>query len=136
MACRENRLKLVPSRQGVAPSGELVPASGMRPVRYGTGQGFACQISAAYSAIVRSLENLPELATFRIALRAQPVRVGVELDQPPVRLEVGGEVGQVHVVVAVGQQGVAERIEDPGSCGLKWSEKIRSRAARVSGSLS
>jgi hypothetical protein len=27
---------------------------------YSTGQGFACQMSAAYSAMVRSLENLPE----------------------------------------------------------------------------
>src|SRR5262249_10446189 len=36
-----------------------------------TRQGFACQMSAAYSAIVRSLENLPELATFRMAMRAQ-----------------------------------------------------------------
>ncbi len=38
---------------------------------HGTGQGFACQMSAAYSAIVRSLENFPEPATFRMALRAQ-----------------------------------------------------------------
>src|SRR4029450_5582865 len=37
---------------------------------YDTGHGVACQISAAYSAMVRSLENLPELATLRIALRA------------------------------------------------------------------
>jgi hypothetical protein len=39
---------------------------------YGTGQGFAFQISAAYWAIVRSLENFPEPATFRIAFRAHP----------------------------------------------------------------
>jgi hypothetical protein len=38
---------------------------------YSTGQGFACQMSAAYSAMVRSLENLPEWPTLRIALRAQ-----------------------------------------------------------------
>src|SRR5262249_25579859 len=37
----------------------------------GTGHGSACQISAAYSAMVRSLENLPEQATLRIAFRAQ-----------------------------------------------------------------
>src|SRR5262249_376846 len=37
-----------------------------------TGEGSARQISAAYSRIVRSLENRPELATFMIALRAQP----------------------------------------------------------------
>src|SRR5271166_4051747 len=36
----------------------------------GIGQGFTFQISVAYSAIVRSLENLPEPATFKMALRA------------------------------------------------------------------
>jgi len=35
----------------------------------------ASQISAAYSAIVRSLENLPEQATLRMALRVQTVQV-------------------------------------------------------------
>src|SRR5262245_23103526 len=37
-----------------------------------TGEGSACQISAAYSLIVRSLENRLEQATLTIALRAQP----------------------------------------------------------------
>ena len=46
---------------------------------YGTGHGVAFQMSAAYSAMVRSLENFPEPATFKIALRAHPVRVAVEL---------------------------------------------------------
>ncbi len=41
-----------------------------QPSCYGTGHGCTFQISAAYSAIVRSLENFPELATLRIALRA------------------------------------------------------------------
>src|SRR5207245_2050196 len=36
-----------------------------------TGHGSAFQISAAYSAIVRSLENLPERATLIIAFLAQ-----------------------------------------------------------------
>src|ERR1700722_7611615 len=36
-----------------------------------TGQGFTPQIPDAYSVMVRSLENFPEAATFRIALRAQ-----------------------------------------------------------------
>src|SRR3974390_1425906 len=36
-----------------------------------TGHGFTSQISAAYSAMVRSLENFPEPATLRIAVRAQ-----------------------------------------------------------------
>lgn len=36
----------------------------------GTGHGCTFQMSAAYSAMVRSLENLPEPATFKMALRA------------------------------------------------------------------
>ena len=34
---------------------------------YRTGHGSSFQMSAAYSAIVRSLENFPALATFRMA---------------------------------------------------------------------
>src|ERR1700722_10240035 len=37
---------------------------------YGTGHGSTFQISLAYSAIERSLENLPELATFKSAFSA------------------------------------------------------------------
>ena len=33
------------------------------PLLHGTGQGSAFQMTAAYSAMVRSLENFPELAT-------------------------------------------------------------------------
>ena len=43
-----------------------------RALHHDTGHGLTRQMSAAYSAMVRSLENLPELATFRMALRAQP----------------------------------------------------------------
>src|SRR5436190_5036303 len=43
-----------------------------RIAAHSIGQGFASQISAAYWLMVRSLENLPELATFRIALCDQP----------------------------------------------------------------
>ena len=43
-----------------------------------TGMAPPSRCSAAYSAIVRSLENLPELATFRIALRAHASRIGVQ----------------------------------------------------------
>ena len=46
---------------------------------YGTGQGSAVQMSAAYSLIARSLENLPEQATFRTALRDQASGVGIQL---------------------------------------------------------
>src|SRR6476660_2472906 len=38
---------------------------------YVTGHGLASQISLAYCAIVRSLENPPEAAMFKIALRCQ-----------------------------------------------------------------
>ena len=52
-----------------------LPASGLIVGHgYVTMQGFAFQIPAAYSAIVRSLENLPDAATLRIAFRAQPSR--------------------------------------------------------------
>ena len=37
---------------------------------YGTGHGYTFQISVAYSLIVRSLENFPEPATFKMAMRA------------------------------------------------------------------
>src|SRR3989441_12963211 len=42
------------------------------PLLHSTGHRFAFQMSAAYSALVRSLENFPEPATFKIALRAHP----------------------------------------------------------------
>src|SRR5215468_5234494 len=61
-------------------------------------------MSAAYSAMVRSLENLPDPATLRIAFRAQP----------SARLEVRPQVREVHVVVAVREQGVSQRLEGPG----------------------
>ena len=51
---------------GLLASGEMV----MRRFSYGTGHGFAFQISAAYWTMVRSLENFPELAIFKITLRA------------------------------------------------------------------
>src|SRR5215467_4309233 len=64
-------------RTGVAP--QIVPAvqhtiTSFRSVRlglYSSGHGCACQMSLAYSAMVRSLENLPAWPTLRIALRAQ-----------------------------------------------------------------
>ena len=68
---------------------------------------------AAYSAIVRSLENFPEPATFRMALRAHASASEYTV-QPLVRLEVGGQVRQMHVVVAMRQQRVAQRSEEAG----------------------
>src|SRR5262245_52000334 len=55
---------------------------GNHHVHHDTGHGFTCQISDAYSAIVRSLENLPEPATFRIALRAQAARSAYSVHSP------------------------------------------------------
>ena len=63
-------------------------------------------------------------------------RVGVERAQAAVRLEIGREVRQVHVVVARVSSVSRSGAKTPGSLRLKWSEKIRSSAARVSGSLS
>src|SRR5262249_56564293 len=47
---------------------------GRRARRHGTGHDFAPQISAAYSPIVRSLENLPDRATLWIAFVAHARR--------------------------------------------------------------
>jgi hypothetical protein len=52
------------------------PASSVTVAAYGTGQGSTRQLSEAYSAMVRSLENLPEWPTFRIAFRAQAFSQG------------------------------------------------------------
>jgi hypothetical protein len=66
-------------------------------------------MSAPYSLIVRSLENLPEFATFKMAVRVPRTRIGIQLAQPLVRFEIGPEVRQVHVVVAACQQRFAQR---------------------------
>src|SRR5215470_12036124 len=60
--------------------------------------------------MVRSLENFPELAPFRIALRSH--RIGVQSGDPVQGRAVGGEVRQVHVVVAVYQQLAAQGSKD------------------------
>jgi hypothetical protein len=48
-------------------------AAGARQVHGAIGHGFTSQIRAAYSETVRSLENLPDAATFRSAFRAQAI---------------------------------------------------------------
>ncbi len=58
------------ARGGAAGSNELTPGAASEKELYKTGQGSAFQISAAYWAMVRSLENLPLEATFRIAFSA------------------------------------------------------------------
>ena len=68
----------------------------------------------AYSAMVRSLENFPEAATFRIALRGPGLGFAIQIHEPLIGLQVGLQVRQVQVVVAVGQQRVQDRGEDAG----------------------
>ncbi len=58
-------------RRGSGLSGERADLGHVASV-YFTTQGLAFQISAAYSLMVRSLENFPDPATLRMALRAQP----------------------------------------------------------------
>jgi hypothetical protein len=70
-------MRLVPSSGPIDPrlGGARIGAADVAAhgrLCYRTGHGFAFQISEAYSAMVRSLENFPEQATFTIALRAQP----------------------------------------------------------------
>ncbi len=60
---------------------------------YATGHGSTFQIHDAYSAIVQSLENLPELATFKIALWFQP-SFSIQRREPGVGLEVRTQVKQ------------------------------------------
>src|SRR6266851_7702783 len=88
--------------------GRLLRVVDHRGLHHDTGHALTCQMSAAYSAMVRSLENLPELATFRMALRAHSSEsaYSVTSRRSASRYEVN--VGQVHVVVAPGQEHVAQ----------------------------
>ena len=61
--------------------------------------------------MVRSLENFPELATFRIALCAHAPGSAYNCAESFLRLDVRGQIRQVHVVIAAGQQRIAQRIE-------------------------
>jgi hypothetical protein len=61
-------------------------------------------MSPAYSAMVRSLENLPEPATFRTALRRPRIRVCVQRRHAPVDIQVRPEICEVHVAIAVGDE--------------------------------
>src|ERR1700683_4996972 len=42
------------------------------------------------------------------------VRLAVEVAEPSVGLKIGGQIGQMHERVAVGQEGATQRLEDPG----------------------
>ena len=93
--------------------GGLVHVVDHRRLHHATGHGFRCQMSAAYSAIVRSLENFPELATLRMAFRAQALGSAYNCAELASASQVRRQVGQVHVVVAVREQRLADRREDP-----------------------
>ena len=69
--------------------------------------------------MVRSLENFPELATFRMPLRAHPLPVCAELDRLSVRLKIRDEIRQVHVVIVLRQKCVTQGAKTPGSLQLK-----------------
>jgi hypothetical protein len=59
-----------PARGDVVTGAVVVRSIAFAPYR--AGQGLASQISAAYCAMVRSLENVPEAATLRTAFCAHP----------------------------------------------------------------
>ena len=61
---------------------------------------------------MRSLENFPDSATFKMALRAHASGIAIQCAEPLLRLDVGRQVRQVHVVIAVRQQRIAQRFED------------------------
>ena len=63
--------------------------------------------------MVRSLENLPEPATLMIAFVGPGIPIRVKRTERVIlRLQIGSQVGQMHVVVAVGQQQYRQRRED------------------------
>ena len=58
--------------------------------------------------MVRSLENFPELATFKMALRVHSSGFAYKSQQPLIRIEIRLQVRQMHVVIAVGQERVPQ----------------------------
>jgi hypothetical protein len=61
--------------------------------------------------IVRSLEKIPEPATFKIAPPSPSFPIREQLARPPVCLEIGLGVRQGHIVVAARQEAVTQRGE-------------------------
>ena len=74
----------------------------------GTGQDVTFQISDAYWAIVRSLENGPDAAMFLIAIRVHDSRAWYV----PIRRHVRLKIGEMHVVVAARHERFVERTEN------------------------
>ena len=80
---------------------------------------FTFQMSEAYSAIVRSLENFPEPATFSYRLCRPSIRVGVQVGQSAVCVQIGVQIRQVHVEVAAVRSTSRSGLKTPGSFRLK-----------------
>ena len=78
-----------------------------------TSTGFTCQMSLAYSAIVRSELNLPVRAMLRMRLLAPALRVAVQLFDPSLSIDEAAQVGEIHVVIAMIEQRRDDRPEDP-----------------------
>ena len=79
---------------------------------HGTTHGFAPQISAAYSAYGSVAGKLSGACDVQDGPSRPIVRIGVQLEQPAIRVEIGRKVREVHVVVPAGQQRLAQRLED------------------------
>ena len=62
--------------------------------------------------MVRSDENFPPRATFRIAFLIPSSAIPVRSVHPLLRLDIGAKIGQDHIAVALGQQHVDNRSED------------------------
>src|SRR4051812_4481468 len=140
VACLEKTLKFTPSRHGVAPRGQLFPGRepSVKSDRSGTGSIvsiFLTALKRLRSHIVahgtsghRAWFHIPDLGrVLRDGAVAgkpagagnveddragPPVRGGVQIEQPLVRIKVGRQVRQMHVMVAARQQGLAQRLED------------------------
>jgi hypothetical protein len=75
----------------------------------GTAHGLACQISPAYSATVRSLENFPD-AAMSGGLACPRIWISIQGLQPFVCIKISLEFGQTHLIIAV----VLEYVNDRG----------------------
>ena len=86
--------------------------------------------------MVRSLENFPEAAMFRIALLAQALGSPYNSTSRLICLQVRLQVRQVQVMIAVGQERVQDGGEDPGLFRAEVIGGNQIERGRVSGSFS
>src|SRR5499425_651034 len=140
VALLEKMLKLTPSAPGVAPSGEAAPLPAPTGAMGGAGAPPDSSVTGRFVAPPRGGGSPPPRLEHRARLRVpdlgrvlgdgaiarEEARGGdvgdgfsrprllirVELEEATVRLEVGAQIGEVHVVVAAGEQRVPHRLED------------------------